>query len=163
MLQLHEEGYSNRKIAETMSCSDVAVGKCLKRIKERGCLLGLPRSGRKRVSTAADDRRLLRLYKANKKQSARDLQTEWHLAVCSQTIRNRLNEQGLKNYSTTKKPHLSSKNIQQRLDFCKNYEGWTVEDWNTVVFSDETNIQAEPNGGHRKVLRKQLKSFLSLQ
>ena len=102
-----------------------------KRLKERGCLLGLPRSGRKPISTAADHRRLPRLYKTNKKQSARDLKTEWHLAVCSQTNRNRLNGQGLKNNSTSKKPHLASKHNQQRLDFGKSYEGWTVEDWNT--------------------------------
>ena len=52
---------------------------------------------------------------------------------------------------SSKKPHLSSKNFQKRLEFCKKYEGWTVEDWKKVVLSDETNVQAEPNGGHKKV------------
>ena len=31
------------------------------------------------------------------------------------------------------------------------YEGWTFEDWMTVVFSDETNIQVDPSGGNRTV------------
>ena len=89
------KGYANRRIVEIRVCSDVKVGKCLKPTKERGCLLGLPRSDRKCVSTAEDVRRLLRLYKANNEKSARDLQTECNSPCARKTIRNRLNEQGL--------------------------------------------------------------------
>ena len=153
LLNLSEKGYSSRKVADKLKCDHSTVAKAIKRIRERQSLLNLPKSGRKRISTEGDDRRLLRIYKANKKQTAEELRKEWHVDACPNTIRNRLKEQGIKNYSTTKKPHLSSKNIQQRLEFCKKYEGWTVEDWK-VVFSDETNVQAEPNGGHKKVWRK---------
>ena len=149
------EGYSSRYIANIIECHQSTIVRNINRINERQkSLLPLPKTGGKRISTETDDRRLMRIYKSNKRMTARDLQAEWHLDACSQTIRNRLKEHGIKNYSTTKKPQLSSKNIQQRLEFCKKYESWKVEDWKTVVFSDETNIQAEPNGGHRKVWRK---------
>ena len=154
ILNLSKKGFSSREIGEFVDRSYRTVIYVIKCFDERQNLLPLPRSGRPRISTKKDDRRLLRNYKSDKKKTARKLQDEWHIDACSQTIRNRLTEQGLNNYSTTKKPQLSSKNVQQRLEFCKKYESWTVEDWNTVVFSDETNIQAEPNGGHRKVWRK---------
>ena len=154
ILNLSKKGFSSREIGEFVDRSYRTVIYVIKCFEERQNLLPLPRSGRPRISTKKDDRRLLRNYKSDKKKTARKLQDEWHIDACSQTIRNRLTEQGLNNYSTTKKPQLSSKNVQQRLEFCKKYESWTVEDWNTVVFSDETNIQAEPNGGHRKVWRK---------
>ena len=35
------------------------------------------------------------------------------------------------------------------------HDGWAVEDWETVLFSDETNTQTEPNGGNRKMWRNQ--------
>ena len=155
IMKMTHEGYSSRYIANIIECHQSTIVRNINRINERQkSLLPLPKTGGKRISTETDDRRLMRIYKSNKRMTARDLQAEWHLDACSQTIRNRLKEHGIKNYSTTKKPQLSSKNIQQRLEFCKKYESWKVEDWKTVVFSDETNIQAEPNGGHRKVWRK---------
>ena len=157
------EGYSSRYIANIIECHQSTIVRNINRINERQkSLLPLPKTGGKRISTETDDRRLMRIYKSNKRMTARDLQAEWHLDACSQTIRNRLKEHGIKNYSTTEKPQLSSKIIQQCLEFCKKYESWSVEDWNTVVFSNKTNIQAEPNGGHRKVWRKPTEKLLWL-
>jgi len=39
-----------------------------------------------------------------------------------------------------KKPALSTKNKRLRLEFAKQHENWTVEDWKRVIFSDETKI-----------------------
>ena len=110
-------------------------------------------SGRKRISTNGD-RRVHRIYKCNKNQTDEELGKEWHIDACPNTIRNKLKKQGTKSYSTTKKAQLYSRIIQKRLEFCEKYEGWTVDDWETVVFSDETNIRVEPTGGHRRVWRK---------
>ena len=35
---------------------------------------------------------------------------------------------------------LSAKNIKSRLVFAKIQKDWTVEDWNRVIWSDETKI-----------------------
>ena len=39
-----------------------------------------------------------------------------------------------------KKPLLSQKNIKARLDFARSHEHWTKDDWERVIFSDETKI-----------------------
>lgn len=58
------------------------------------------------------------------------------------TIKDRLRcEFGLKSYRPAKKPALSPKNIQDRLNFCRRYKHWTCEDWSKVLFSDETSVK----------------------
>jgi hypothetical protein len=40
-----------------------------------------------------------------------------------------------------KKPRLTAQQRQTRLEFCERYEGWTADDWERVLFSDESMIQ----------------------
>ena len=93
--------------------------------------------------------------------SARVLQKAWHIDASSQTIRNRLKEQEIKSYSTTKKPHLSSKTIQQRLEVCKKYESWSVEDWKTVVFSMKQTSKLSQMVDTEKYGENQIKCLLT--
>ncbi len=46
----------------------------------------------------------------------------------------------MKAASKKKKPAISEKNRKERLAFAKYHKNWTVEDWKTVIFSDETKI-----------------------
>ena len=39
-----------------------------------------------------------------------------------------------------KKPHLSRKNIINFLAFARKYEQWTIDDWNHVIFLDDTKF-----------------------
>ena len=104
-------------LAEVVICNHLTVNKCIKRIEERQSILNLPRPGLKRIYTEADDPRLLRIYKSNEKQTALELQQEWHIDAGPNMIRRRVKEQGIKSYSTIKKPW----NIQQRLEICNKY------------------------------------------
>jgi len=40
----------------------------------------------------------------------------------------------------TKKLLLTKRHRKERLDFALAHQDWTVEDWKTVVWSDETKI-----------------------
>ena len=53
-----------------------------------------------------------------------------------------------------KKPLLSSKNIRDRLIFCRRYRDWTAEDWGKVIFSDESPFQLFGTSGRRLVWRR---------
>ena len=46
----------------------------------------------------------------------------------------------LKSFRPAKKPKLSAKNIADRLAFCQKYQGWSAEQWRSVIFSDETLV-----------------------
>ena len=98
ILSLSKKGFASLEVGELINCSHVTVTKSIKRIEERRSLLPLPRTGRPRISTQADDRRLFRIYKSEEKKTARELKEEWHIDGRSHTIRNRLKEQGEKSY-----------------------------------------------------------------
>ena len=58
----------------------------------------------------------------------------------SQTTRNHLKRTGLKAVIKVKRPLLTKRHRKERLDFALAHQNWTVEDWKTVVWSNETKI-----------------------
>ena len=63
------------------------------------------------------------------------------IRICSSTIRRRiLYKYKLRTYRLAKTCLLSAKTIRDRLQFCRRYRYWTVEDWKRVQFSYESTI-----------------------
>jgi hypothetical protein len=60
--------------------------------------------------------------------------------VSRKTVARELNKAGMKAGTKKKKPAISEKNRKERLAFAKSHKNWSVEDWKTVIFSDETKI-----------------------
>jgi transposase len=60
--------------------------------------------------------------------------------VSPQTVRNTLKENGFRPIVKKKCPLLKKRHRQDRLQFAKYHENWTVEDWKRVLWSDETKI-----------------------
>ncbi|KAL4500903.1 hypothetical protein ABPG72_020137 [Tetrahymena utriculariae] len=80
-----------------------------------------------RFTTAAD------IYR-NKDLNTHDL--------TSQTIRNVLKDEGLKAFKPVIVNCINEGNKQKRKDWCKQRLKWKVKDWEKVVFTDESLIQA---------------------
>ena len=53
-----------------------------------------------------------------------------------------------------KRPLLSKKHRQERLDFALSHQDWTVDDWRRVVWSDETKINCLRSDGQKWVWKK---------
>lgn len=56
------------------------------------------------------------------------------------TVARALKRKGLRSGEKKEKPMLRMKNVKERLKFAQAHKDWTVEDWRTVIFSDETKI-----------------------
>ena len=69
--------------------------------------------------------------------------------VHSQTVRNALKEAVLYSATKTKVLMLKQQQHQKQLKFAQYHENWTVEDWKSVLWSDETKINRI--GSDRKV------------
>src|SRR3954447_18383408 len=65
-----------------------------------------------------------------------------------------LEKNSLKAAIKTKKPFLTERHRKERLDFALAHQNWTVEDWKTVVWSDETKINRLGSDGRRWVWKK---------
>ncbi|KAG9319063.1 hypothetical protein KVV02_004806, partial [Mortierella alpina] len=60
--------------------------------------------------------------------------------VHARTVRRHLEKEGLKAYVQQKKPGLTLNHRRDRLEIAKAHLHWTVEQWKTVMFSDESTI-----------------------
>lgn len=70
----------------------------------------------------------------------KELKNRFDISASTDTVARALKRKGLKSAEKKKKPLLSPKNIKSRLDFARSHQFWTSDDWERVIFSDETKI-----------------------
>jgi hypothetical protein len=69
-------------------------------------------------------------------------------------VRRRLHEAGLY-YLAVKKPLLSPRHRQLRLNFAKEHADWSWVDWSTVTFSDESKFNLFQSDGRVYFCRRE--------
>ncbi|XP_033311884.1 uncharacterized protein LOC117211768 [Bombus bifarius] len=74
--------------------------------------------------------------------------------ISARTVRRRLEGFNLRGRKPRKKPLLSSRNRKRRLAFAKAHRHWTSEDWQKVLFSDESKFNRVSSDGIRYVRRR---------
>ena len=144
---LHKEGMSLKQIAEHISRSVSTVSDVIRRFKATEQFENRPRSGRPKISTAREDRKLIRLSRKNRTASSPLLSTHWALTsgkpASSRTVRRRLQEAGYEWKRAAKKPRLTNAHKIARKNVCNHVKSWSVEKWRTILFSDEMNIEVD--------------------
>src|SRR4051812_10881516 len=139
---LRKQGNTIHQIAIQESLSPSTVAYICKHISP-SCE-DKPRSGRPSTVSKPLQRKISRLITSGKCQTAVDvkssLQINDHVDISVDTIRRILTRSGLVARIKRKKPFLSEKHRQQRRAFALKYKDWTIEDWNKVVWSDESKF-----------------------
>lgn len=145
ILVFHSEGLSQVQIAKKMKCSRCAVQTTIKRHDETKQLKSRPGRGRKRKTTAREDRFLKQNALKNRRQTAKELAVAFSsyqdITISAKTVSRRLNEFGIRTRKARQKPWLSETNRKKGLTWAKKYRTWTTSDWDKVLWSDESNIQ----------------------
>jgi transposase len=141
---LKQEGYPQRQIAERLGRSQSCVCRMLQRRVLTGSCSRKRGSGRPRCTTSRTDNLIKRCVNSNPFATASGVREElMQLPVVPsiRTIRRRLHEKyGLVCRKAAKKPLLSKKNLRDRIRFCRLHKHWTVEQWKSVLFSDESTF-----------------------
>lgn len=153
---LREEGYTLEEVASRIGGGATASGVrkvCLK-FKQTGKVVDRASSGRPHISTPREDRNLVRLTLANRRKSSSHLLAEWGVSASRYTIRRRLQAAGLKLRSIRKKPYLNVMQRQRRIQWAKEHQAWSIEQWKRVLWSDETKISVFQNDGPQHVWRR---------
>ena len=122
------------------------VQKFLKRVRERGNVENLPRSGSRRKTTPRDDRILYRSIKSNRRQTLKDVTSRFNArtgySVSTRTVSRRLFEDGYRRCVVSKKTTISRVNREKRTRFCRQKLHWTVDNQcSSIIFSDKTKIE----------------------
>lgn len=137
VVRLHGMGKSQKEIAEIYSINQSSVS----RILGAKTSLMTKRSGRPRKTTKKTDSLISREVKKNPFISAREIKNSTPLLqnVSERTIRHRLSKDlKMPARKPRKKPLLTKKMRLKRLSFCKQHLRWTTEQWEKVMFSDES-------------------------
>nr|XP_037282317.1 LOW QUALITY PROTEIN: uncharacterized protein LOC119175489 [Rhipicephalus microplus] len=72
--------------------------------------------------------------------TTKKIKEELGLSLSLSAIRRRLRAAGLKSHVAARKPLLTSELRRKRLDFVRQHERWRAEDWQQVIFSDESTF-----------------------
>jgi len=117
-----------------------------------------PIGGRPSKLSDADIRYAQRLISSRKAENATQithiLKQITNHSLTSQTTRNHLKKTGMKAVVKAKRPLLTTKHRKARLDFAIAHRDWTLEDWKTVVWSDETKINRLGSDGRKWVWKR---------
>jgi transposase len=129
--------YSYREIGRISGVSHQVVSRLAKQLEQYGEIRDTNRGKNRnyRITTQRTDRKILSIAKENRRESTRELKkilSSEGIDISTRTLERRLAEFGMKCCKPTKKPLLTKKHIQTRLNFAKTYKTYTVADWQKV-------------------------------
>uniref|UniRef100_A0AAZ3PM41 Paired domain-containing protein n=1 Tax=Oncorhynchus tshawytscha TaxID=74940 RepID=A0AAZ3PM41_ONCTS len=148
-MTLRHEGQSIRNISRTLKVSSSAIAKNIKRYDETGSHEDRHRKGRPRVTSAAEDRFIRVSSLGNQQLTAPQIaaqinasQSSSNRHISTSTVQRRLRESGLHGRIAAKKPlPLKDTNNKKRLAWAKKHEQWTLDQWKSVIWSDESKLE----------------------
>lgn len=65
-------------------------------------------------------------------------------SISARTAENMLKKAGFNAYHMQRRPLLTKAHKKKRIEFARQHQNWTVEQWQQVIFSDDTIIAARP-------------------
>ena len=140
-----DAGWSYRKTARDLKCSLSTINYTINKIKTTKSCANLPRSGRKRKLSQRDSLKLLSLRDC--KKSSRQLCDEINQAlpegatISPSTTRRYLRKKGLFGRAAVKKPFIRQQNRKRCLTFAKEHKDRTRDEWNKVLWIDESKFE----------------------
>ena len=106
------------------------------------------KTGRPSKFTIVDTCQVVRMLANTNAHDITDLQKKYFLDIHPDTIQERLTAFGLKAYICCKKPLLTKAHKQNRLVWAKAHANWTVDNWKSVIFSNESKFMLIGSDGH---------------
>jgi transposase len=149
----HKMGKSRREIIKNLKLVDRTVGMIIKKFEDTGTIADKKRTGRPRKTTKVEDRRIVIISKRNRRLTAPEIAAQINCSrqspVSVTTVKERLHEVGLYGRVAVKKPLLRPQNKKKRLEWAKQHQNWTINQWNRMLWSDESKF--EVFGSKRRV------------
>lgn len=150
---LHKQGLSQVEISKIMKCSRKAVQNAINRFSETGSYENRPKTGRKRILSPRNHRFLNRISLRNRTKSSKDLASDlWEhrkIQISAPSVRRYLKEGNLHGRRARRKPLLTEHHKKLRLEWAKQHQNWSSEDWAKIIWSDESNIEVRHHYGLR--------------
>ena len=142
VINLKRRNISTARVSIQLDCSPRTVQRIWHRYRTTGNANKFPRSGRRRLTSNHEDRRLILIARQSRFKTAAQLAADWRLYMARNvsvtTTRRRLHAARLYSRVSRLKPLISLTNRQHRVRWASRIRNWTAPDnWSYIVFSDE--------------------------
>ena len=134
---------SVNEVARHFNCHRSTIHKLKTRVQMTGNVNDLPRSGRPRVTSAADDRRIVTTHLRDRFKTVASTVRDWNNQMSVKTVSRRLKNVGLLCRRPAKKSRLIDRHKRARLGYATRYRRYTQRQWSNVIFSDESSFPIE--------------------
>jgi len=157
IIQAKNDGKSITEIGKELTIPTSTVDAFLLRYKRRQSAENLLHSGRPRKTSAREDRHIIHTALINTKVTNSVLRDITNQELSVSTVRRRLREDGIQKWRAVKRALLTKHHAKQRLEWARQWEHLTTDDWKRVIWSDESRIQKDSDGAVVWVFRHQNK------
>ncbi|KAK3540806.1 hypothetical protein QTP86_001971 [Hemibagrus guttatus] len=144
IVDLHQAGKTESAIGKQLGVKKSTVGAIIRKWKTYKTTDNLPRSGAPRKISPRGVKMITRTVSKHPRTTWGDLVNDLQRAgtkVTKATISNTLRHQGLKSCSARRVPLLKPVHVRARLKFAREHLDDPEEDWENVIWSDETKIE----------------------
>ncbi|KAK3544651.1 hypothetical protein QTP86_022466 [Hemibagrus guttatus] len=144
IVDLHQAGKTESVIGKQLGMKKSTVGAIIRKWKTYKTTDNLPRSGAPRKISPRGVKMITRTVSKNPRTTRGDLVNDLQRAgtkVTKATISNTLRRQGLKFCSARRVPLLKPVHVRACLKFAREHLDDPEEDWENVIWSDETKIE----------------------
>ncbi|KAK3537390.1 hypothetical protein QTP70_008850 [Hemibagrus guttatus] len=144
IVDLHQAGKTESAIGKQLGVKKSTVGAIIRKWKTYKTTVNLPRSGAPRKISPRGVKMITRMVSKNPRTTRGDLLNDLQRAgtkVTKASISNTLRRQGLKSCSARRVPLLKPVYVRARLKFAREHLDDPEEDWENVIWSDETKIE----------------------
>jgi len=146
IITLHKVNWLSKDIAQAIKCNKNTVALWIERWEEEHSVKDKERSGRPRCTDDMTDIAIQDFAEEKKVTVPKEIKSALELDVSLNTIRRRLHEVGLYGRVARETHAWTEHDIQRRLSFANGYRHFTEQDWERVIFCDETHIELTPHG-----------------
>lgn len=151
-------GMRYRDVARQFNVHESTISRLKTRFEQTGSASDKPRSGRPRKTTPREDNYIVTTSRRNRFMSATviagRLQNSTGTRVSVGTVRNRLRKARLRACRPYVGVPLTRRHRQTRLQWARTHRRWTLQQWNHVLFSDESRFNVSFSDGRIRVWRR---------
>ena len=151
-------GSTQCDVAGELEVSQSVISRLVHRFRDTGSVGERPRSGAPRGNKRNDDQYLRTYALRNRDLTAPVLQSRLRevraTRVSRQTIRNRLHHFGIRARRPLQATPLTDRHRRLRLQWARDHVTWNMQQWSTVLFTDESRITLHRNDGHQRRWRR---------
>ena len=123
------------------------------RMQVTGTVNGRPRSGRPRITNAAEDRHIRTMHIRDRFKSASQTSKEFRIGrrLSRNTVVRRLRVGGIVLKKPVQRILLRPRHCRAPLQWAQLHQRWIAGRWDNVIFSDECRFQMDIHDGRRSL------------